>query len=505
MKKTTLLIFLIFLWMPRMGHSKSIDFEGLTITSLQIAGNSSIDNQTILNFIPFQSGDEYSEKDNRLTNEMLKSLYRNKGYLEVKIQTEAKKEKDTLIYDIYIDEGPLYSFGETHVFGLTTLPERLVQNELSYKSGSPYDRTQLLNTQSRLYLTGLLEDIQIQTSTTTEKTADVTIRVKQKNLKWIKGGVGWGSEEQERVTLILNHKNVWKQAHEIELLGTVSRIWREYKLDYINPYFFNTRTEQRVSLSWRSEDREGHDFERILGSLGLGRELMKNIRGSVAYQVKKTITFNVDPEIVSISPERSDGRSLVATLNRNTTNDPFYPTWGSRSRLQLQRSGGALGGNIDFNKVYIDVRTYEHIWGPFTGAMALRGGVIQEFDPSQQVPIFERFFMGGANSVRGYKERDVGPQDSLGSPLGGEWLFGSSVELRFPLFWKFTWALFVDGGQVGPKPNNVDISKWKFGGGGGIRFKTPVGPIRLDYGYKLNRDVNDIDPWRIHFSLGESF
>lgn len=485
------------------GESPSEKAEIVKIIHVQ--GNQEVATEKIKEVLPFSEGDETSPQKRNLAEEIVRSLFKNTGYLEADVSTAWNNENQAGEFIVRISEGPRYRFGKTNVIGLTTLPKKIVDFEKTYKEGDPYNRQELFHTQSQLYLTGLLESVRIQTSTTTDKTADVSIQLEQKRLKWIKGGVGWGSEEKERVTLILQHENLWQHAHRMELMGTVSRIWKEYKTDYVIPYFLNTRTEQRNTVSWRSENREGHDFERTLASFGVGRDLTYNIKGSLAFEIKRTLTFNVDPEIASITPSHSDGRSLVSALNRDKTNDPFFPTHGTRTNLRLQRSGGFLGGNIHFNKGSMEVAAYESLWGPLVSAIAVRFGVVQEFPPSPDVPIYERFFMGGANSVRGYHERGVGPTDRHGNPLGGEWKFGSTFELRFPLFWRLNGALFIDGGQVGPTPQTVDPNKWKFGGGGGIRLKTPVGPIRLDYGYKLNREPGDTQPWRIHFSLGESF
>jgi outer membrane protein assembly complex protein YaeT len=485
------------------GPLRAEEPEGPILHSLSVKGNSAIKTEKIISFVPLKVEKPFDEKKVRLTGQMLLSLYSNEGYLGSTVNIRSGASALDLVIDI--QEGERYTFGPTIITGLTSLPNSVVKHQLDYKEGDPYSREKLLRTQTRLYLTGLLESVRIQATTTTARVAEISIDVKQKDLKWIKGGVGWGSEEQERFTLMLNHKNVWRWAHEIEVMGTVSRIWQEYKADYIDHYLFDTRTEARGTVSWRGEDRDGYDYERILGAVSLGRELHYDVLGSIAYQYQRNTTLHVEQELAPITPDSSDGRSFVLTLNRDKTNDPFYPTRGTRSQLVLQRSGGFLGGTVNFNKAALTLRGFHRIVGPFTGALAVRSGVVREFNPSAEVPIFDRFFTGGGNSVRGYRERGVGPKDSSGSPLGGEWMLSSTFEIRFPLFWKLNGAIFTDGGQVGQEHGDVDVSRWKTSAGGGIRFVTPVGPIRLDYGYKLNRDADDNDPWRIHFSLGESF
>ena len=475
------------------------------IKKILITGSSAVPESRILDILPFKAGESLTPQNKKLSKEMVQSLLRNKGYLIASVTTDWRNENSQGVFSIQVQEGPLYRFGKTEVNGLTTLPMQIVDMEKTYQEGDPYNRQELFRTQTRLYQTGLLEDIRIQTSTTPNRTADVKINVKQQKLKWIKGGVGWGSEEKERFTLTFNHDNVWHKAHQFQIYGTISRIWKEYKSDYTIPYFWGTRTEQQTSLSWRGENRDGYDSERILGSFALGRSLSFDMKGTVAYQFNRTNTFNVDPELTSISPSRSSGRSINVGLNRDKANDPFFPTRGTRTNLHLERSGGILGGTLDFNKATMDWKAYKSLKRSFVLAGAIRTGVVKEFSPSPDVPIFERLFIGGANSVRGYKERGVGPRDSIGNPLGGKWKLGSTLEMRFPLVWKLTGAIFLDGGQVGNRSSDVNFNEWKYSSGGGLRFQTPVGPIRLDYGYKLNRDQADNSPWRFHFSLGESF
>jgi outer membrane protein assembly factor BamA len=357
-----------------------------------------------------------------------------------------------------------------------------------------------------LYRSGFFEEVNIQTSTTSARTADITVAVKQDRLRWIKAGIGWGSEERERLSLTLTHKNLFNRAYRGELFGTLSHIWREYKADFVNPYFWDTRTEQRTSVSWRSEQRDGYEFERLLGEMSFGHSFNHEIKTTwTPYRVKRTKTFNVNPEIAAITPELTDERTMALAFNRDTANDFFFPTRGTRNNLVLERTGGFFGGNVDFNKLSLESKWYRSIFKPVIFALAGRFGVIRPFSPTTEIPIFDRFFTGGGNSVRGYRERGVGPTDATGAPLGGNWMLGGIAEARFPIVWRFMGAVFIDGGQVADQFRGVETNAWKFGGGAGLRFKTPVGPFRLDYGHKLNPDSNDPDHWRLHFSLGESF
>jgi len=137
-------------------------------------------------------------------------------------------------------------------------------------------------------------------------------------------------------------------------------------------------------------------------------------------------------------------------------------------------------------------------------ALSARGGVIRAFAPSTGVPVYKKFFLGGGDSVRGYAERHLGPMDAQGNPTGGNVMTGANAELRFPIFRQLGGAVFLDGGQTSPDWSRAQPAAWRYGAGSGIRLKTPVGPLRLDLGYKLNPAPGDRSLWRLHLSLGEA-
>jgi outer membrane protein assembly factor BamA len=452
-----------------------------------------------------KKGDPATPESLSAARERALLFLRSAGRLEARVTVASRAEPEGAAVLITVEEGPLTRFGDTRVEGLDKLPRGVVERELSYRPGDAYDRRRLFDTRRRLYLTGLFQEIRIDASTNPARAADVTVRVKERPLKWIKGGVGWGSEESQRVTLQLIDENLFHQAYKGQLTTQWSRIWFETRADLITRYFLGTRTQLRTTGGWRREDREGYRLERLTAEAFFSRALSGQLTAGAGYQFERTVTFEVNPQIAAVTPDLSDSRSLIGTLEWNGANDYFFPTRGARSKLRLQRAGGALGGTIHFNKALIDGRTYVPLGAGWVAAAAARGGVVVPFGPSADVPIFDRIFTGGANTVRGYRERGVGPKDALGSPLGGTWSTGGNLEVRFPLVKQLFGAAFIDGGMTALSRREALPSEWRYGAGGGLRFRTPVGPVRIDYGYKLNRDPRDPDLWRIHLSLGEAF
>lgn len=438
-----------------------------------------------------------------LVREMALSYLQNQGYLAAEASVSGST---AAAVELSVAPGPRWTFGPTVIRGLQKFPEDRLRLDLPYAEGAPYERSRLLDAQRRLYSLGLFDDVRVTASTSAARAAEVTVSVKERPMKWVRAGAGYGTEEKERLSLILTHNNLFRRGYTLEGAVQYSRVWLDYRGSFINRHVFGSSVEQRADASWRRENRRGYDLERMLGQYGLAKGLPWRARVEARYKLEQVLLYNLSPEIdVDLNNSRPATSSLGLTLSRDSTDDPFQPSAGTRSALLGERAGGFLGGTVDFNRAFSAVSVYRRLAGPVTAALSGAAGWVRQFAPSRVVPIHERFFVGGGSSVRGYRERDLGPKDSAGNPLGGNVLARGSLELRFPIWKRLAGALFVDGGQVDSRAALVGPRHWKAGAGPGLRLRTPVGPVRLDFGYKINPDPGDRSRWAFHFSLGEAF
>ncbi len=475
------------------------------VASVGLEGRAAADEAELRPLLPVKPGDPYDQARVVLSTDTIASFYQARGYLEARASVRVELSSGTARLRFSVAEGPRYAFGRTSVQGLSTLPERVVLRELPWKAGDPYDRRELFKAQGRIFGLSLFDDVNVEASTTPARTADVLITVRERPMKWIKAGVGYGAVERERLSLIFTHYNFLARAYRLDLQSTWTHISVEHKLEFLNRSVFDSKVEHRAQLSWRRETQPGYDLEKTLQSYSLGRRFEPSLQATAALRIETDLIFRVDPAIAAVTPGLSRIRALSLTLNRDTSNDPFYPATGTRSTVALERSGGVLGGNVHYNKVSASSTRYQRLLGPLIGVGSANAGWVREFSPSTEVPTFDRFFMGGANSVRGYRERGIGPKDPQDSPVGGNVALGASAELRFPLIGQLYGAAFLDGGQAGFFFKDVRPSAWQFGTGAGLRFRTPVGPFRLDVGFKLSPTADELQRWRLHLSLGEAF
>jgi outer membrane translocation and assembly module TamA len=170
----------------------------------------------------------------------------------------------------------------------------------------------------------------------------------------------------------------------------------------------------------------------------------------------------------------------------------------------LEQAGVIWGGAYKFFKITGEAKKYYEIGWQTILASRLKLGLGDAIGAEDGYPLFERFYAGGEKSVRGYGRRRLGPITDSNDPLGGLSLLEGSIELRRPIWRELGGALFVDFGQVAPRPFDVRIANLNFAAGFGLSYTTPVGPVRLDIGFPFQKPPKD-RPWQIHFSIGAFF
>jgi outer membrane protein assembly factor BamA len=277
------------------------------------------------------------------------------------------------------------------------------------------------------------------------------------------------------------------------------------------PWLLGTRWRGDGTLFRERAEEIGFDLERFGVVLGVQRPLfaeqIRGLHGALRYELSEVNRFDVDPTLAAA--DVVPGRERIATLTPEVTLDrrdaPLDPRTGSYHLLGVRAGGLVLGGDANFVKTRLETHWFLDWLPPTVLALSARLGLATALAGDDSLPIEERFFAGGATTVRGYRERRLGPVDATGNPTGGNGLAVFNVEWRFPIWRWVGGTVFVDTGAVTTDAADLGLDDFRSGVGGGLRVSTPVGPVRVDLGYPLNRIEAEDRQFRLYFSIGHPF
>lgn len=453
----------------------------------------------------------------------------NNGYPWGKVEVVA--EIDTLARTadvrVLILPGTKSYFTNFEFEGVQTVPNRIVRREMEIRDGEIYDRRKIQEAQRQIFGHHLFRFATITLpEQEQDSTLDLQIRVRENPLRTVQATVGFGSEELLRGQLNWQHRNINGTGHRLGFNARGSFIEQRVGGDYLIPYVFNARS------GYIAAPFAQRRLEPAFELLRLG------ITNSLIYQIKRNQTATASYEFtMNEELSRRQDVSLPDTvLGYNVSSLVFtgyYSQGVSREpegwvvQPSVELSGTFGEATFTFQKLALDVRHYKPISNSTTIAGRINAGTIFYSQPDS-LPANIRFFSGGTNSVRGWSRQSLGPKRASFEdgefagfvPRGGRALFTFNLELRQQLsflFNGFGLGLFLDGGQVWRALDRMDERPLQFGTGGGLRYQSPIGPIRVDVGYKINpfdedlNRFNDIDrgsSWDrigIHFSIGQAF
>ena len=232
---------------------------------------------------------------------------------------------------------------------------------------------------------------------------------------------------------------------------------------------------------------------------------------SLRSKLRAGVTLSqVDVEAVTLEPGafiESGGMLTVLSLrwHLDRTNDRLYPTSGLTNSISAEWAPAGLLSESHFVRGEVFAAGYQTMFGGLTTAVRLNLGVARPIGGSADLLPNRRFFAGGSRSMRGFKRRRLGPLDAEGAPLGGEALVGATLELRFPLVWRFKGAIFADAGQVWRRYDLIAARDVEYAAGPGIMLQTPVGPLRADWAHRLTFRVEGQPEAVLHISVGQPF
>lgn len=439
----------------------------------------------------------------------LTDLYSDEGYAYVEVSPKVEQDAEKLLAHVtfQILKGKPVVFEEITITGNTKTRDKVIRRELRVYEQELYSGTRLKRGIRNLNRLDYFENVKVDT---TRGSADdrmrMSVEVKEKNTGAFTFGAGYSTLENAFVTASISERNLFGRGQTLGVRGQVGGKTQKYILSFTEPWLFDIPLSAGVELYKWEFEFDDYDKDTIGGKLRFGYPLYDYVRGSFTYTLDQTRISNVD-EDAARSIQKDAGRyfkSSVTPLIRYDSRDSvFNAKEGSLHSLEYEFAG--LGGDVGFHKVIADTGWYIPLFWKLTGVVHGRGGYIHGL-PGWDLPDYEKFYLGGMNTVRGAKRADLAPKEE-GSPVGGEKFVQGNFEIKFPLVEEagVFGILFLDTGAVFAKDESWDFNKMRETAGPEIRWMSPIGPIRLAYGWYLDPKKSDRSSGGFEFSMASAF
>jgi outer membrane protein insertion porin family len=492
------------------------------IAQLSVTGNSLFSEAQIRERIQSRAGAVFSREGLQKDVVAVTDRYADRGYLfaDVMPVTDIKRAETTVDVRLEITEGPQAFINRIEIAGNARTRDKVIRREIALVEGNLFSSSALERSRRRLDNLGFFEEVKIDTRRVSPKQVNLLVDVKEKPTGAFTIGGGFSSVDGPIGVVSISQANAFGLGKRASITAQLGDKANRFNIVYTDPHLMDSDylLELRAyQTDTRFRTNQGFNQSTLGGAVTLGRRLFEQVDGSITYGYENVEITDIDRET---APElllrqfdecaECATSSLTFALTRDTRDSFAEPTRGLRTRLATTYAGGFLDADNNFVKVNGEASQYHPLFWKFVGH--LRGGAMygEGFDDTDTLPVQERFYLGGPSTIRGFRNFTVSPKDKRTDTVrGGNKAWFVNGELLFPLYdpIRLRGVVFVDAGQAYDENDSFDDifrRTIKRSAGIGIRFNSPLGAIRLDWGFNLNREENE----RIqvlHFSAGTSF
>jgi outer membrane protein assembly complex protein YaeT len=486
--------------------------------------------ERLLRELPLRATKPLNKEDFDQSRAKLLLQMQNAGYARAAVipHTVVDEQSHEAKVTFTLRPGDVTPFGEITISGEKLIPEYVLRRELTVAEGDPYSVTELRESEKNLYELPILRGVTTRALNLDAPTGPVNVdfEVIERKLRTGELSIGASSLESFRYQARWTQRNFFGEAERFSMLAQVSGIQQGLEAELFEPYVLSRRNSaihNVYALNNKNIQTEpfgimdtlfdivdpypAYDFVTFGGSSRLAHDFSRKLVGAVGLELSANRFYNVDKNADPITIEGAEDNILFiqsAGLDWNNRDDVLNPTRGALLRGGIEHSNTAVLSDVNFVKMVLEGRYYRPLRRRTILATRLRIGGIEPYGDSTSVPSNVRFFAGGAGSVRGFANNRLGPLDLNGNPIGGNSLIEGSVELRFPITRTWGGALFVDFGNVFTPALTYRLADLRYTGGLGVRYFTPVGPLRLDLAFILDREDGD-QTAPLYFSIGQAF
>jgi outer membrane protein insertion porin family len=520
------------------------------VSDVRIQGNGSVSEATLKDELGLQPGRPYFDTQLVIDRDAIQRRYADLGYPSVTVDANPNFSADrTSAAPVFtVREGTRVFVDHVLIVGNVRTNTDTIERELQLKPGDPLSEAAKIETRRRLAALGLFRRIQVaELGHGGEAKHDVVVTVEESPATTVVFGLGGegrlvtqGTSDRldvaPRGSFGISRRNLFGKNRSVSLFTSASVRLRtiddqfaapEYRAigTYIEPRIFNTPADVLISGTFEQQARSSFDFARRGASAEIKRHVTPEVQLFAGYQLQRTRLFNVridaadQPLIDRLFPQVRLS-SVSSSAIRDTRDDLVDPGAGEYLSGNIQVAGRQIGSEVGFAKTFLRAQLFRTIPQSkrlvFAGnaSLGLATGFLREGTDKADLPASERFFAGGDTTVRGFSLDALGTPSTLdknGFPIGGNATIILNAELRATVWPSVQAVGFFDAGNVFSLATDLDVREMRGAVGFGVRYRSPVGPIRVDLGFKLHREEFEGPPARregltaLHISLGQAF
>ena len=496
------------------------------LRDVTLSGNTVFSESDYLEIIEFQAGSSFNTFKIRENLIEMLTLYQNNGYPLINIRDSVVVEDSVSLY-IKVKEGPKLNFGAISIQQMEQIPEGVIARELIFQTGEEFNLANIDESKRRLYETNLFNSVNISMATVDldSTTIDINVELIPAKFRAFDMNIGLKQgrpDESVNSDPVLSvglsgswyHNNLFDKSRRLRVETKVSSIYpsifipQQFKFDlfYMEPWIFNARVPLTINPFFWYVDYADHSLLNF-------NNLAYGVRGILTYRWFRRIKIQSlaewsqskssgDP--INIEDEYQEARKIGVKFTWDRRDSFFYPHDGFKFVFEPEMVGYFLGGPNSYIQIQSSLSTFWNLFGGVVFAHNLNGGIAFMQSEDEIIPYTHRYFLGGNSSIRGFRQRELGPTDDAGVPLGGNLRLYSNFEIRFPIYGILGGSAFLDIGNLWATVDEATLTEVETAAGLGITIDTPIGPARIDYGIPLGAEhVNK--KGQVHIAIAYAF
>lgn len=477
------------------------------ISSIELTGNKVFGDDVIKKRITMMPEKPFSKQNLKKDMFSISELYSENGYALITVTPDLIPDENKKLVKIVlkIDEGDRYKIGRVEISGNTKTRDKVIRREVRFDEGDIFNSALIKRSYERINNLNFFEAVELIPKPQPEgKLVDIDIKIKERPTGFFSIGGGYSSVEKFIALVELTQGNLFGKGQFIKLKGELGGRTTYYDISFRDPWFMDKPVS--FSTSIYKITKEYIEYEKKATGFGIsfGKRFSEYWFGDVTYNFEDAKIFDVSedaPKIIKDQEGKRTTSSITPSLVRDSRDNYLDPSRGSRNSIYLTYAG--LGGTNNFLKGEIDSAWYFPI-GSTTAMLRGRFGYATGVG-NKELPLYERFYVGGIYTVRGLGFGEAGPKDEeTGDPIGGTEELIFNVEYIFPLISdiRLKGVVFFDAGNAYESFKN--FGELRYTAGLGVRWISPVGPIRIEWGYNIDKKPGE-RPSRFEFAFGTFF